>query len=154
MPVLVKLQDVVDALELPEEWQALLDPDTGEIVTITDEELEYSEDPSVNLSELADWERDAVAKARRALDSDRMLSLPDKFDVHEWDLMRRFAYTLAESESREILEAIHGSGAFRSFRMTTERLSLRDAWHQYREKTFKQIARDWLEEHGIAYTET
>jgi hypothetical protein len=153
MAILVKLQDVVDALELPDEWQALLDPDTGEIITITDEEQDYAEDASLDPSELPDWEREAVARAQRAVNSERMLSLPDKFDVHEWDMMRRFAYSLEQPQSGEILEAIHGSGAFRLFRVTTERLGLRDAWFRYREDRLKQIARDWLEAHGIAYTE-
>jgi len=34
MPPIVRLEDIVDALELPDEWEVLLDPDTGKIVTM------------------------------------------------------------------------------------------------------------------------
>lgn len=153
MTIRVKLLDVVDALERPEGWLALPDPETGEIITITDEELAYCEDEDLEVSRLPAWEQEAVEQAWRALNSKRMLDLPDKFDVHEWDIMRRFAYTLSEEESGEVLDAIHGSGAFRAFRRTTERLGLRDAWFRYRDDRLKEIARDWLEANGIAYTE-
>lgn len=153
MAFTVKLLDVLQAMEIPEEWQALLDPETGEIVTISDEELQHCEDEDLDLDELPDWQREAVLKARRALESDRMLRLPDKWEIHEWDIMRRFASSLDEPERGELLAAIHGRGAFRMFRMTTERLGLRDAWFAYRDETVKRIAKDWLEAHGIAYTE-
>jgi len=153
MAIPVRLQDVVEAIDMPEDCQALLDPDTGEIITITDEEFEEAEDPDLDVTELPDWEREAVARARSALESERMLRLPGKFEVHEWNIMRRFAHTFEEPASREILNAIHRSGAFRLFRMTTERLGLREAWYRYREESIKRIARDWLEANGIAFTE-
>jgi hypothetical protein len=51
-----------------------------------------------------------------------------------------------ESQRRELLHAVHGSGAFRMFRATINRLGLRDQW-------FRELAKAWLEDNGIAFTE-
>jgi hypothetical protein len=68
--------------------------------------------------------------------------------------MRRFANSVEYADARdEILRAIHGTGAFRLFRMTVDRLGLRDAWFRYRDDSMRDLARAWLEEHGIAYVE-
>jgi hypothetical protein len=153
MTMPVKLEEVVEALELPGEWEAYLDPETGEIITVSEDDRYYLEDDDVDVEDLADWERESLARARRAVESDRMLSLPDRFDVHEWDIMRRFALEQSDAASRELYRAIHGSGAFRMFKATLERLGLRDAWYEYRDERLKQIARDWLDAHGIRYVE-
>ncbi len=90
--------------------------------------------------------------SREALESDRYLRLPDSFEIHEWSIMERFCHTVSEAASREeLLDAIHGRGAFRLFRRTLERLGLREQWYSYRESAFECIARDWLEENHIPY---
>jgi hypothetical protein len=153
MPGVVKLRDIIDALEYPEEWEALLDPTTGEIITVTGEERDYLEDGEADDEDLPEWQRESLEHARRALESTTMLRLPDKFEIHEWDIMRRFAGLQNEPASSELYNAIHGTGAFRMFRSTVDRLNLREAWYEYRAATFERIARDWLEQHGIPYEE-
>ena len=88
---------------------------------------------------------------REALESDRFLALPNRFDVHEWAIMERFSLEQNERARKVLIGAIHGSGAFRHFRGAVERLGLLDAWYRYREEAILQIARDWLEEHKLAY---
>jgi len=34
----VNLEAVIDAMDLPEEWESLIDPETGEIVTISEDD--------------------------------------------------------------------------------------------------------------------
>lgn len=155
MGVLVKLEDVVEAMDLPGEWESFIDADTGEIVSISEDDrfiLDSEEDGETE--DMPEWQRDSIATIRRVLDSGRALALPDSFDIHEWDLMRRFARSVDDDDaSDELLQAIHGSGAFRLFKMTIARLGLRDAWFRYRDEAIRDLARDWLEENGIAYTE-
>jgi len=151
MTLPVRLEDVIEALELPEEWEAFLDPDSGEIITVTDEERDYLEEEDLDLEDLPEWEREALERARSATESDRMLQLPDRFEVHEWDIMRRFAGSWPHPISTQLLDAIHGSGAFARFRSTVDRLGLREEWYVFRDETVERIATDWLEEHGIAY---
>jgi Uncharacterised protein family (UPF0158) len=154
---IVQLRAVMDAIDIPEEWEALLDPRTGEILVMTDEEREILEEEEVGgeeALEMPEWERAAVGKLRKLIDSGRALALPDKFDFHEWDVMKRFA-TLVEDpdQSIELLNAIHGTGAFRMFKAAVARLGLREKWFEFRDEALREMAKDWLDENGIEYTE-
>jgi hypothetical protein len=78
--------------------------------------------------------------------------LPSKFDVHEWDIMRRFSESIDDDEIRnELLRAIHGSGAFRYFKDSVCRRDLRDRWFKFRDEALEQIAIEWCKENGIEY---
>ena len=155
MSSVVKLEDVVDAIDLPEEWESFLDPDTGEILTMTDEDRSDL-DAQVEDAELEmpDWQRESTEKLKRLLDSGRALAVPGKFEIHEWELMKRFAIDVEDlEESTELLGAIHGSGAFRLFKTTIARLGLRERWFEYRDEALREVARSWLEANGIQYVE-
>jgi hypothetical protein len=151
MAIPVRLEDVIDALEMPENWEAFLDPDSGEIITVTDEERDYLEEEDLDPADLPEWQRASLEQARRATESDRMLRLPDRFEVHEWEIMRQFAQSWPAPISTQLLASIHGSGAFRKFRSGLDRLGLRDEWFAFRDETLQRIATDWLEVHGIAF---
>jgi len=150
MPAEVSLQDTVEAMDLPnQEWQSFLDPETGEIITITDEDRSSLEEAPEHLPE---WQREDLPKVREVLESDRFLRLPDSFEIHEWSIVERFCNTIdAPAMHRELIDAIHGSGAFRVFRNTLDRLGLRDQWHSFRSAPFEEIAREWLRSHGIRF---
>ena len=151
MSVVVSLQDIVSAMDMPNpEWESFLDPDSGEIITVTEDDRSALEDPEPDL--LPDWQRDLLPSVRKAVESDSCLRLPTSFDVHEWSIMERFCHTVAGASAREdLLDSIHGTGAFRVFRRSLERLGIRDEWHAYRQSQFEQIARDWLEANHIPY---
>lgn len=151
MSVIVLLQDIVNAIDLPsQEWESFLDPDSGEIITVTEDDLSALEDPEPDL--LPDWQRELLPKIRKAVESDSCLRLPTSFDVHEWAMMERFSRSVRDAAvQEELLDSIHGSGAFRAFRGTLERRSLLDQWYAYRQSSFEQIARDWLESNRLAY---
>ena len=155
MGAVVNLEAVVDAMDVPDDWEAFIDPETGEIVTISEDDRSVLDDEDEGeATDLPDWQRESVAKIRRVLDSGRALVLPGKFEIHEWDLMRRFSQSVENpDQSAELLEAIRGVGAFRLFRVTTERLGLRARWFEYRDAAVREMARAWLEGHGIAYIE-
>jgi uncharacterized protein UPF0158 len=151
MSVLLSLRDIVEAIELQSnEGAAYLNPETGEIVQVSEDELALVEEGAAD-EELPQWQREAMPKIREALESDRFLVLPDRFEVHEWSIMERFSQEQNDRARQVLLGAIHGSGAFRHFRGAVERLGLLDAWYRYRAEAIQQIARDWLEEHKLAY---
>ncbi len=151
MGVVLALRDIVDAIESQSnEGEAYLDPDTGEIIQVSEDELALVEEEVAD-QDLPQWQREAMPKIREALESDRFLALPDRFEVHEWAIMERFSQEQNERARKVLIGAIHGSGAFRHFRGAVERLGLLDAWYRYRQEAIEQIARDWLEEHKLAY---
>ncbi len=153
MGIVVSLQDVVEAMDLPnEEWTSYLNPNTGEIVTVTDEERRLVEEGKLDDPELPEWQRELLPKGHKALDSEDYIPLPNKFEIHEWSVMERFSSDRANPGQREeLLDAIHGSGAFRKFRDAIRRLGVEEDWYRFRQSALEQIAIDWLEAHGIAY---
>jgi len=151
MSVILSLRDIVDAIESQSnEGAAYLNPETGEIVQVSEDEIALVEEEAAD-EDLPQWQREAMPKIREALESDRFLVLPDRFDVHEWSIMERFSQQQNDRARQALLGAVHGSGAFRHFRSAVERLGLLDAWYRYRGEAIEQIARDWLEVHKLAY---
>lgn len=151
MSVVLSLRDIVDAIESQSnQGAAYLNPETGEIVQVSEDEIALVEEGGAD-NDLPQWQREAMPKIREALESDRFLVLPDCFEVHEWAIMESFSHEQSP-HAREVLSgAIHGSGAFRHFRGAVERLGLLQSWYRYRAEAIEQIARDWLEEHKLAY---
>jgi hypothetical protein len=148
----VSVREVVEALDLPNsEWRSYLNVDTGEIVTVTDEDrrlVDDEEDPR----DLPDWQRELLPKVRAALESDRFLELPGSFEIHEWSIMGEFAASLANQRAREeVSDSLRGRGAFRMFRSTVKRLGIENDWHQYRDAALANIATGWLKAHGVPY---
>jgi hypothetical protein len=145
------LREVVEAMEaLSDDCVSYLDPDSGEIITVTEEERRLAEDES--LDDVPEWQREVLPKIRAVLESGRFLELPDRFDIHEWSIMEGFARGQDNDRIRqELLDAIHGTGAFRMFRSLIRRLGIEQNWYQFREERLAEIAREWLEAHKLPY---
>lgn len=154
MPLPVKLNDVIEALEAAEDEHAhYLDKDTGEIVLITNEEMEAAEDDEP-LSEYPDWQRESILKAREIFNSDeRFIALPDQSDIDEYQIMEDFCLGYADRRVGEDLHRlIKGSGAFRRFKNAINSRGADQAWYGFRRMEFERIAIEWLETEGIPYT--
>jgi len=150
METTVSIREVVDAFETAsDETSTYVNRATGQVVTVTHEDLRLAEeDPR---PEMPGWQREAVAEARRILESDDWLELPSKFDLHEWKIMDDFGRSLpTESERIAVADAIHGAGAFGNFKATVRRLGIEPAWFAYKTRTLETIARDWLTQNGFA----
>jgi len=88
------------------------------------------------------------------LETDDYISLPSKFDIHEYEIMERFCLSITDDEIRErMYRSIKGSGAFRRFKDNIQRNNRVEDWYKYREEAIKQIAIDWCEENDIEFTE-
>jgi hypothetical protein len=152
MAVTVQLKDIVDALEMQlDESSSYLDLDSGKVEAVSHDLLSAAEE-SDEEPDLPDWQKPEWEIARRIVSTDRFKSLPTKYDVHEWEIMRDFANSVeSEKVSEELLNAIHGAGAFRYFKDTLRRRGVETKWFEFREDALKQIAREWCEEEGIAW---
>jgi hypothetical protein len=152
----VRLQDLVDALEMQfDEYPSYLDRDTGRVATIardllraaeeSDEEVEDHADPSGEDDD--EWEI-----AKRIVFTNRFRKLPSKYDVHEWAIMEKFSYEqTSETVRQDLLNAVHGAGAFRYFKDRIRLHGIEQNWHSFRTETLKQIAIDWCEKNEIAW---
>ncbi|HME32537.1 MAG TPA: UPF0158 family protein [Terriglobales bacterium] len=151
MAAVISLRDVVEALDLQsDELSSYLDPDSGEIITFNEEQAGIA--VRGDWGRAPDWMREFLPKIKRALEDDRILALPDRVHIDEWRMMQDFADEQEDCRCRAALsDAVHGSGAFRLFRRTIDRLGIGDQWRRYRDKAMERVARDWLEENKLKY---
>ena len=149
----VNLSDVIEALEImPEEWSAYVNRQTGEVLSLPHDAFAKLETDDDDESQLSEADETMVALAREIESGTNFATLPSKFEIHEWSIMREFCDSVDDADHRDqLLEAIHGSGAFRFFHSTLNRLGLRDAWHRYKDNAIEQIAIRWLDAHDIPW---
>jgi hypothetical protein len=101
MGVVLSLRDIVDAIDSQSnESEAYLDPETGEIILVTEDERVLVEQGRA-YDDLPQRQRELIPKVRQALESDRFLALPDRFEVHEWAIMERFSQEPNERARKE-----------------------------------------------------
>jgi Uncharacterised protein family (UPF0158) len=153
MEVQVKLKDIIEGMDfLSDERSSFLNLTTGEVVAITDEELRAAENDAP-LEDFPEWQHDAIRMAKDIVETDRYLPLPDRFEIHEYNIMERFCLSVDDDDIRDDLcDAIRGRGAFRRFKDRVQAYGIAEAWYRYRDAALREIAMAWCEEHGIPYT--
>ncbi|MEO1027312.1 MAG: UPF0158 family protein [Pseudomonadota bacterium] len=52
-----------------------------------------------------------------------------------------------------VLKAINGKGAFRRFKDEVREVGIEKDWYQFRDNAFREIATDFLQDHGIAFVD-
>ena len=154
MAITVKLDDIIEGIEFQsDEVTSYLNKKTGKVVTITDQEFGAAEDDEP-LEDFPDWEHENIKTAKEILETDDYISLPSKFDVHEYAIMERFCLSITDDEIRDIMYgSIKGRGAFRRFKDNIHRFDLADDWYKYRDEAIKQIAVGWCEKNNIEFTD-
>ena len=154
MAVVVSLSNLVDELQmLSSELHAYLNQVTGEIITITDDEIAAVEKDQ-DSSERLEWEEVIFNQAKEVLSSNDYLELPSQFDIHEYEIMERFCLSISnEKMSDVLLDSIRGSGAFRRFKDRIYRYGIEKDWFRFRDEVYKEIAISWLESNNLSYYE-
>jgi len=157
MPIPVKLNDIIEALEsASDSITHYLDTRTGkvEIVTVDDTAAIHLEDDDPSY-EPPEWEREAIAIAREIQndEGERFIKVPDKFDIHEYQIMQEFSRKYPNARiSVALQDAIRGSGAFRRFKNLIYEYNLHEDWNEFQRQAYEEIAIDWLEAHEIPYS--
>lgn len=153
MAKMLSLADLVDALDIQaEEASSFYNRNTGEIYVVTDEEIRGAEE-DIPLEEYPEWQREMIVHARELLaNEDSFIPLPDKFEIHEWSMMDRFARGIETPEiCDQLCSSLRGKGAYRNFKDTIQRFGLSDRWYSYRSARLEQIAREWCKENGVEF---
>jgi len=152
MKPMVSLKEFIIHMDVfSDENHAYVNRKTGELVTISDEEIGIVED-GLDPMESPEWQRSVIEQAKRVLDNPDYLPLPSKFDIHEYSIMERFCYSIEDDElSEELIYMIRGSGAFRLFKHAIHKNNIAEDWYRFRDRAFEEIAIEWLEDKGIGY---
>jgi len=145
-----KLADIVDGMDMQNEFcSAYLDRATGRIEIVTEDDRALL-DISPDELEDSDQERFELIQAIENDTAGRFVPLPDRFEIHEWEMMKRFAIRLEDAEASDaLLNAIHGRGAFRYFKDKIREFGVVDQWFAYRDEQYRAVARGWCEQHEI-----
>jgi hypothetical protein len=153
MPATVRLNDIVDALEMQlDESSSYLDLDTGQVETVSHDLLHAAEEYDDEEPDLPAWQKKEWEIAKRIVSTGRLRKHPTKFDVHEWAIMEEFSRSMKSGRIREeLLDAIHGAGAFRMFTAILRRHNIESAWFAFRAEALKQTALNWCEENHIVW---
>jgi hypothetical protein len=149
-----KLSDIIDAIEImADETSSYLNRKTGEVVMVTDEEMRAAEEDEP-LEEYPEWQRESIEIAGKILESEDYVSLPDKFDVHEYSIMEDFCMSIDDEKMRNVVySSIKGSGAFRRFKDNIHKYDIADEWYEYKSEALKQKAIDWCKENSVEYVQ-
>ena len=151
----VHLTDIIDTLEMQFDGSlSYLDLDAGQVVTVSEDLLHDAEEQGDGDEEpdLPDWQRDGWEIAKQIVSTARFRPLPTKFEVHEWAIMQDFSRSVESDRfCEDLLRAVHGAGAFRTFKDTVRRLDVESAWFAFRADALRQIALGWCEENQIAW---
>jgi hypothetical protein len=152
MAAIVSLRDVIDEMEMSsDEATSYINRKTGELITLTHEDLALAEDPD-EAADAPEWQKDILPKAREVAASEDFIALPGKFEIHEWSIMERFARSITDAAANDELEdAVHGGGAFRRFKDAVHRLGIADEWYRFRDVALEEIAIEFLEAHGVEF---
>jgi hypothetical protein len=154
MSAKVRLKDIVEALAMQiDEYASFVDRQTGKVASLSLDLLRTAEEsPDNEEPDLPAWQREEWQSAQRIVSTSRYTRRPSKFQVHEWAIMEEFSLSVESDRIREdLLDAIHGKGAFRYFKDTIRRRRIEKDWHRFREDALRQIAIDWCEENEIAW---
>ena len=153
MAAVVSLRDFVGEMQiLSEEAHTYINKVTGELITITADDIALTE--REEQEDLFEWQDEIIQTTKNVLSSDDYLKLPRKFDIHEYEIVERFCLSIPdENISDDVLGQIKGSGAFRRFKATIYRYGIERDWFKFRDEVYREIAISWLEVNGFAYVD-
>ena len=139
-PMKVKLQDVIDGIDMvSEDSTCYLDRETGEVLFI---------------SEIADNDYDDDILELLEEGSDRFIEFPSQWDRNDYQTMVGFIESLPQRKEQNLLAiSINGSGAFRRFKYTASELGLLDDWYRFLNNAHRELAIEWCEDNEIEYEE-
>ena len=154
----VKLKDIVDGMDMQmDESRVFLNKETGEIITISTEELSIAEDSEEDddFSEYPDWQQDSIKEALDVVaDGENYEELPDKFEINEYEIMEEFCESIGnERIGNALYSSIRRRGAFRRFKDSVFRFGMEEDWYRFREEALWDIAVRWCEGNEIEYIE-
>ena len=152
MPIPVALAAVAEELELvSDDIYAYINRQTGELLSVSVEDLATA-DEEYDPEDYAEWEQETLAQAAKVLDSPDFVRLPTADDIDEWAMMKAFGEALAdERQGQDLLQRIHGSGAFRRFKEGLYHHKLQEEWFRFQKQELARIAAEFLETEGIPY---
>ncbi len=150
----VKLQQIVEHLEAAsDEMVSYINRANGELVMIDIESSSLAgDDCDDNPEHVPEWQMDLVADAKRVRADKNFTTLPDQYDINEYEIMERFCLSLDNEGMRnDLLAALKGLGAFARFKAFIHAENIHEDWFAFKRTSLQQIAIEFLESENIPY---
>ena len=151
----IKLNIIIQEMDSQSnEMSAFFNKKTKEIVFLSDDEFRMAEDEEP-IEELPEWLQCQIEIAEEILCGDNWISLPSKFEIHEYNIMEEFCLSIKDEKLSDIMyDSIKGSGAFRRFRDNIQKYNIENDWYKFKKKAMEDIAIEWCEGNNIDYDES
>ena len=135
----ISLSVISEALEdVMDEWEQFYNVVTGKITSIPS--------PYNGFIDWSEYEEESEAID----ESDDYVRLPSQDELHEYNIMERFA---EEKNNAALMKALRGRKPFRTFKDRAIDIGLDQAYYKFRSQAYADIARDWCRENEIPFTE-
>lgn len=137
-----------------EESRTFLNIKTGEIISVTSEDLSAAEEEKP-FDHLPVWQKEDRKVAIDVFENfENYIELPTKYEINEYEIMEDFCLSVCDQGKRNtLLNEIQGKGAFRRFKDKILDFDIEEQWYSYRDERFKEIAIEWCQENNIIYSE-
>ncbi|USL11123.1 UPF0158 family protein [Bacillus bombysepticus] len=149
----IKIQAIIEELEMQfDESRIFLNVKTGEIISVTLDNLRAAEDEKV-FGHLPEWEQEDRKVANDIFGKfENYKELPTKYEVNEYEIIEDFCFNVSDERKQDILlSSIKGKGAFRRFKNKIIDFEMEDQWYSYRDERYKQIAIKWCLDNNINF---
>ena len=135
----IPIKVIVDAIEeTMDGWEQFYNTVTGEVESVPDYDNDYAD-----ISEFEET-------AEKIEESDDYVRLPSQNELHEYNIMERFA---EEKDSSVLMRALRGHRPYRTFKDRAIDLGLDQEYYAFRTKAYGEIAREWCRENKIPFVE-
>jgi hypothetical protein len=149
----VKIQAIIEELGMQfDESRTFLNVKTGEIISVTLDDLRAAEDEE-EFGHLPEWEQEDRKVANDVFENfENYKELPTKYEVNEYEIIEDFCFTVSDERKQDkLLSSIKGKGAFRRFKDKIIDFEMEDQWYSYRDERYKQIAIKWCLDNHINF---
>ena len=137
----VNLAELVGCLEIQTDvCSYYVNRNTGEIIHLMEEDIVDTEESEQGVAGQID------------VSSDEYVRIPSKWDIHEYEIMQDFIFSLQPGIAQDDLRyATRGAGAFRMFKRTLARYDLEELWYEFLHDQLRKKAIQWCEENKVAF---
>ena len=151
----VSLNDIVQEMQIISDTMTVyFQRSTGKFIMVTDEYI-YAAESDAQLDDRPEWEQKVIRETAEFLareDDGDNVPLPSRCDIHEYAIMERYCSTVDNRKiANELFRSISGKRAFRRFKDALHMHGIEKSWYAYKDGVYKEIAREWCEEHGISW---
>lgn len=137
---IIYVNDIVEALESVTDYEdTYLNIKTTEIIRIPNDRV-YMDDGCYEILEEIEC-------------SNKYIKLPSQYEIHELDIMRKFALSInLKSISEQLIEICYNNKPYKHFKSYIRERRIENDYYEFRRNEYKEIAIDFLEENNLQYS--